>query len=169
MIAINAIHSQLEAFLIDRFDVVLCPFTTRLRPALLRNAGAGLGSWLTDLSVGDAGERAAGGEAIVIRPGGAGHVFYGPYRRLLAGRYRAKVDWTAQGDNVGRLVLEMVQGETFLVQVDCCLASSVAGGRVINFIIKDNIRLTGGAPVQIRLWTDGRGAGTVTAVDIEQA
>ena len=37
VIAINAVHSRLETFLIAWFDVVLCPFTTRLRPALLRH------------------------------------------------------------------------------------------------------------------------------------
>lgn len=169
LIAINAVHNHLEAFLIDRFDVVLCPFTTRLRPALIRNADAGLGSWLGDLSVGDAGERAAGDNVIIIRPSRAGHVFYGPYRRLSAGHYRARVDWAAQGDKTaGRLVLEVVQGETFLAQKDCSLAGSVAGGRDIDFIIKGTSRLIAGEPVQIRLWTDGTAAGSVTAVAVTQ-
>lgn len=166
VIAINAIHSRFETFLSDWFDVVLCPFTTRLRPSLLRRPDDRLGSWLGALTVGVAGARAAGCEAIAIRPGCGGHVFYGPYRKLLAGHYRVKVEWTQQETARGRLVLEVVRGETFLGQADCILAPGVSAGCEIDFLITEPGRPIGAGPVQIRLWTDGYGAGTVTAVTV---
>lgn len=177
VIAINAVHSRLETFLIAWFDVVLCPFTTRLRPALLRHPDTRLGSWLGDLAVGDAGARAQEGTAIAIRPGVCGHVFYGPYRRLLAGHYRASVDWTPQragagageGDTGGRLVLEVVQGERFLAQADCVLGPEAPAGRALDFVILETDRLIGAEPVQIRMWSDGHGAGMVTAVAVARA
>jgi hypothetical protein len=168
VIAINAINNRLESFLIEWFDVVLCPFTTRLRPALLRHPDARLGSWLGDLAVGPAGARAPQGKAIAIRPGCDGHVFYGPYRKLLPGQYRAKVEWTPQKETSGRVVLEVVQGETFVTQADRALVPGLPAGHELDFLIPETGRLIDAKPVQIRLWTDGRGAGTVTTVAVER-
>ncbi|GGZ85646.1 hypothetical protein [Novosphingobium arvoryzae] len=168
VIAINAIHSRLETFLIEWFDVVLSPFTTRLRPALLRHPEARIGSWLGDLSVGDAGARAQDGEAIAIRRGVCGHVFYGPYRRLLTGKYGARVEWVFESGADGRLVLEVVQGETFLAQIDCVLAPDTPTGCELEFVVPQTGRPIGAEPVQIRLWTDGQGAGTVTGVTVSR-
>jgi hypothetical protein len=168
VIAINAIHCDLESFLIDWFDVVLCPFTTRLRPAQLRSPEAQNSSWLGALSVGVSGRRDDKCETIAIQPGEPGHVFYGPYRKLPPGRYRASVNWAPQPGQSGNLVLEVVQGETFLAQSDCSIKGSDPSGELIDFIIPRGQGLLGGGTVQIRLWTDGNGAGVVTAVNIER-
>lgn len=168
IIAINAIHSRLETFLIEWFDVVLCPFTTRLRPSLLRDANGRLGPWIADLAVGPAGARGPAGDTIAIRPGCVGHVFYGPYRRLLPGRYRASLEWVPEGGLSGGLVVEVVQGETFLRQANCSTHAANPGQREIDFVIPAHQRLMDADPVQIRMWTDGHGAGTVTAVTVSK-
>lgn len=168
IIAINAIHCQLEEVLMAISDVVLCPFTTRLRPAVLRPGAFGTGSWLADMAIGGAGERVHESEAIRLRPGPAGHVFYGPYRRLRAGRYSAAMDLNVPPGDHGRLVLEVVQGETFLAQIDCVPIGGPSQTHQIEFVVAGNACLAGSETIQIRLWSDGRGAGIITVLEVQR-
>lgn len=168
IIAVNAIHTSFEAFLVAHFDVVLCPFTTRLRPAVMRPGSFGVGPWLRDLSVGPAGERSAESDDIFFLQGHEGHVFYGPYKTLGAGRYQVMVGIGCGSGNSARLVLEVVQGETFLAQVNLLVP---AGGETVSqldFVVRDGAVLGGADPIQVRLWSDGQGAGAVTQVTVAQ-
>jgi len=165
VIVINAINSDLETFLLAHFDVVLCPFTTRLRPARLKSAQANLGSWLDALFVGDAGQRSDDGASIEFRKGVPGHIFHGPYKRLLPGRYEVTVEWERISRGTGRLVLEIVRGDEYLAQVDCALRD---GSKCLGFTIPEPVSVMASEGVQVRLWTDGRGAGSVGDVQVSE-
>ena len=66
-------------------------------------------------------------------------------------------------------MLEVVQGEKFLAQADCVLGPEAPAGRALDFVIPETDRLFGAEPVQIRMWSDGHGAGMVTAVAVARA
>jgi hypothetical protein len=168
IIAINAVHCDLEALLLGLFDLVLCPFTTRLRPALVRPAETNTGSWLGDLSVGAAGERLAESGAIALRRGSAGHVFFGPYHKLHVGRYRACVSGVQEPGRPGKTVLEVVQGETMLAQSNCALDGAGPIDQKIEFTILGSSYLVEDSMIQIRFWTDGQAGGMITTVEVER-
>src|SRR3546814_13114081 len=67
ILVINAINSDFEAMLRETFDVVLSPFTTRLRPCLASRFPQEPVSWLAGLQTGDAGTRLTDDAAIQIQ------------------------------------------------------------------------------------------------------
>lgn len=166
ILAINAINSDFEAMLRQTFDVVLSPFTTRLRPSLVSGFLKEPVSWLAELQTGDAGARVKDDEAIQIQQGHQGHVFFGPYKILLPGTYRGVI--TAETRQVGicSLVLEVVWGETFLAQKDVTLTASTVTW-TIDFTVPDEAITPGWQRIQMRLWSDGRGHGYIKSARIE--
>ena len=164
ILAINAINSDFEGLLRQAFDVVLAPFTTRLRPALVSAPLVETVSWLDDLQIGYAGARTHNGAAIEIRRGQEGHVFFGPYKILLPGAYRVIVTANAQDAEPGNLVLEAVWGEDFLVQKDVQLDQPDAVSWVVDFVVPAQAIEPDGRSIQLRLWSDGTADGVVKSV-----
>jgi hypothetical protein len=94
---------------IELFDLSLEHWTRDDEP----KRAAGAGNWLPIMSVGSAGEATA--EGVRSEAGVAGHVFYGPYRALLPGKYLLAVDYDGQIGEGGSLTLEAVDSDNQIV------------------------------------------------------
>lgn len=168
VLAVNAVNCRFETGVLDWFDCVLAPFSTRLRRGTLRAADPG--SVLRALSAGPAGAWVDGGAAIVGAEGVAGHVFYGPYARLRPGAWRARLRLRLPGGAMRqpRLVLETACGDAILAQRDLSPREMVVGDVAIDFAAPATLTRGDAPGLEIRLWTGGEAAVRVEGAALER-
>lgn len=171
ILVVNAIHSQAETILLRFFDVVLSPFTSRLRPAAIKTTSSLRDfDWLTAVSIGQAGQRDLE-NIIAFRHGDAGHVFFGPEQKLLGGRYKLTVRVHAKGlrhafkyRSARRMILEVVSGDTFLAQQDVFLPTSGGSDWNLSFTVDSNLFTPNLPGIEARLWTFGETEGHISQI-----
>lgn len=126
--------------------------------------------WLPAMTVGRAGDRCPGG--IRAKPGQGGHLVYGPYLRLGAGGYRVRVRWDA-GAPTGSVprsqpvaTIEAVSryGKTYLAQRQLPLEDALRPEHELIFRINGR---PPAPPIEIRVWTSGAVALTVSSITVE--
>ena len=106
---------------------------------------------------------------------GEGHIFYGPYLRLLEGRYQARVVVTRGERAHGgvRLVAEVVVGAEILIQQQVMLDAADWNLPVLfemPFVITAEASIRGAAlPCEIRLWSNGNAPCEVREITLELA
>ena len=128
--------------------------------------------WLQLMSVGPAGERDHGG--VSAAPGQAGHLVYGPYVKLGAGRYRVRVHWRAGRPSraiaYGQLVatIEAVTGDgkTYLAQRE--LRADNYARPVHELLIDLSQKGLSDSPIEVRVWTGGMVPLTVSSITVER-
>ena len=126
-----------------------------------------LGEQIAALRIGPAGQR--DGDAISsVHSSGEGHVFFGPFLSLSAGRYRVTVDVESEGRP--SLVLEACEGPNILVQESITAAPGIETKLNLNFeITRTRSASQLSEPCEVRLWTSGEGSVRVTSVRLERA
>jgi len=172
---INAINSQAETILLQYFDVIFSPFTSRLRPAAIKTTSSLTDfDWLTTVSIGEAGKRHSD-NIIAFGHGVPGHVFFGPRQKLLSGRYTLTVTAHARGwrqaikpRSARRLVLEVVSGDTFLAQQDVFVPPRGKRAWNVSFFVDSNSFAPHVPGVEVRLWTSGQAEGQISQITVMQ-
>jgi len=166
IILVNAINNDFEA-LSDKFlFAAKTAMTSRIRHGFVAPRLPTKCSWICQQLIGPAGERR--GQNILIKPGHAGHVLYGPYRILEPGHYRIRLGIESETSGSSQsaeipLVIEIVSEERFIMQRDLsCSALLEEGQHVLDFQVTDVAWRT-----EVRLWTSGELSGTVTTIDFE--
>lgn len=166
VIGVNAVHNDLEAALLEFYDPVMAPFTTRLRPARIRARSSGTVDWTSNVIPDDAGVR--DGDGIQLDPLGKGYVFTGPRLRLAPGDYVARLLFEKSGPRlppwrrqIPRLVFEAVMGDVFLAQVRIATPRSGSAEYSLSFTVPREIIDVRKPALEVRLWSDEGAEGRV--------
>lgn len=132
--------------------------------------------WFSAMDVGAAGERR--GDAICAKRGRTGHIVSGPYFRLAAGKYRAriglhvepkpKVFFTGPPQRKREVVLEAVadSGNHYLVQVGLVHRQLLEPEHDMEFEITPEMVQGRKHEVELRIWTRGRIPLAVSAITV---
>ncbi|MGH7109649.1 MAG: FkbM family methyltransferase [Stellaceae bacterium] len=136
-------------------------------------APAGAEEWLPLLHLSPVGER-----VVRARPGQAGCVFFGPYRPLPSGRYRARLrlklvlPWTvryrmgsAGKKPVARLDVTTAHGTICLAERPLFRENLGTGDYVLDFTVSESLGRTG-ATIEVRMWTQGAVSVEISSVTV---
>ena len=86
LIAVNAIHTNVEPFVREHISAAATPFSTHLRYGAILPSPVGEQDWLSGMTPGEIGSRRD--SAFQSTKGEVGLLAYGPYKYLEPGRYR---------------------------------------------------------------------------------
>jgi hypothetical protein len=89
-VGVNAIHNSFESLVSSFLGVTRTPFGSRIRQGFVLAPETGALDWTARMSIGSAGVKV--GAEVWTAGIKKGHVMYGPYARLLPGRYRVGID-----------------------------------------------------------------------------
>jgi len=125
--------------------------------------------WLPVMSIGDAGERRD--RVVLGKPGQAGHFIYGPYGRLEPGTYLLKIRISAEPSTTSRAqrgpvaTIEAMSGKSELMRHDLRLDDCASPEHHLSFRVAGTPHQ---APVEVRIWTSGAVALTVSSIIVER-
>lgn len=127
--------------------------------------------WLPAMQIGRAGERRDG--FVCAKAGQTGHLVFGPYVRLLPGEYRARIRWSAgrpsrsptRGQRLAAIEAVSECGNSYLAQHEMCAEDCARAEHVLSFRIP---RGRPPEPIEIRIWTAGVLALTLSSVAVER-
>lgn len=158
-IAVNSVHSDAEQLVSRRIGAAMAPIATWIRQGFVPvPQPGGPRDLLAGLLPGAAGARGADG-AIDVVAGRPGHIFYGPYIDLPAGRYRVEITLTPQHRRAlqppAGLLLEVVADATTLARSRRLLGGFGARRFTLDFAVPP-----GAAPWQGARGVEIRASGT---------
>ncbi len=127
--------------------------------------------WLQLMSLGPAGERNHAGVSAV--PGQAGHLVFGPYVKLGAGRYRVRVHWSIERPSravprdqlVATIEAVTGDGKSYLAQRELRVDDCARPAHEVSFDLNQRASTS---PIEVRLWTSGVAPLTLTSITIER-
>ncbi len=128
--------------------------------------------WLPLMHVGANATNIQG--VVKAKTGQPGHMLFGPYLRLPAGKYSARIRIDAGGTNtflasrerVG--TVEAVQGDVFLSQREFAPKDCAASGVELVFTITRELNSTVQVPFEIRVWSTGQTSIAVSSITIQR-
>lgn len=136
-------------------------------------APAGAEEWLPLLHLSPVGER-----VVRARPGQAGCVFFGPYRPLPSGRYRARLrlklllPWTARCRTgsagrkaVARIDVTAAHGTICLAERPLFRENLGKGDYALDFTVSESLERADSA-IEVRMWTEGAVGAEVSSVTV---
>jgi hypothetical protein len=177
VVTLNAINNRFENLVRSNLNMVLSPFTTRIRQgyALPRNTEPQ--DWLEKSLPGVAGERIESG--IAALPGERGHVSYGPYASLSKGSYRVEFVLEdpdssqrlslIQEDATEKVILDVVslKGGHLFAKVELKDWGSITGAHELSFeITSEDCDALRSNTIEARVFSSGKSLFIVKSVTL---